>query len=595
MSNSTQKTQPPQVDVDQIIGLYNQGQLEQTVSLAESLAKQHPNALILYDILGAAYMGLKNADKTIESYQKALQLNPNHTDAHNNMGMALYDQGRFDEAVESYQRAVKLEPSFADAHYNLGNALKQTGDLKKAIESYKTSLAINPNDAEVLLNYGNTLKNYGEFDQAIAAYAQALKIDPNSMAAQTNMGNAIEEKTEIDENVSVYARVAKLEIISAEVISFNGLCLERKGYVDAAIESHKKALIIDPTCASAFFNIGNAHLQKGELEESIDSYKNCLKFEPNFIAAFENLEQLKIQMIKNLKNNKENHKFLNKMLLNLISKSLKIHILRAIKFFISENYQESLNCLYNYNSLLKDNKMEGKSEQDKKFYSGYADFLNRLIAKHPNSSVINKMKIYHIGDSHCLSYANCGLALGPNEFSIMPALTIGLKAYHLSQKNENKYKAITKYNLNSIPGQSIIFISVGEIDCRAYEGLIPTSQKTGTPLTELVQKTVSGYLTWFLNVNLTNKHKYFFFNVPAPIYREEFTLRKNQKVANVVHLFNETLKENLRKCSFGLIDVYEPTKAENGFSNNLYHCDKVHLDCRILDIIQDQIATSEMP
>ena len=105
MSNLTQQSQPPQAVLDQIIGLYNQGQLEQTVSLAESLAKQYPNALILYDILGAAYMGLKNTEKTIASYQKALQLNPNHTDAYNNMGMALYDQGRFDEAVESYQKA----------------------------------------------------------------------------------------------------------------------------------------------------------------------------------------------------------------------------------------------------------------------------------------------------------------------------------------------------------------------------------------------------------------------------------------------------------------------------------------------------------
>ena len=91
MSNSTQQSQPPQAAVDQIIGLYNQGQLEQTVSLAESLAKQYSKALILYDILGAAYIGLGNADKTIASCQKALQLNPNHTDAYNNMGMALYD------------------------------------------------------------------------------------------------------------------------------------------------------------------------------------------------------------------------------------------------------------------------------------------------------------------------------------------------------------------------------------------------------------------------------------------------------------------------------------------------------------------------
>ena len=53
MSNSTQ---PPQAALDQIIGLYNQGQLEETVSLAESLAEQYPNSLILYEILGATFV-----------------------------------------------------------------------------------------------------------------------------------------------------------------------------------------------------------------------------------------------------------------------------------------------------------------------------------------------------------------------------------------------------------------------------------------------------------------------------------------------------------------------------------------------------------
>ena len=289
MSNLTQQSQPPQAAVDQIIGLYNQGQLEQTVSVAESLAKQYPNALILYDILGAAYMGLQNADKTIASYQKALQLNPNHTDAYNNMGMALYDQGRFNEAVESYQKAVAVEPDFADAHYNLGNALKQTGDLRQAIESYRASLAIKPNDAEVLLNYGNVLKAYGDFGQAIGIYEKALKIDPNSAAAQTNMDNADEEKAEIDKNVVDYAKIAKLESGSAEIVSFTGTMLKARGYPDAAIDFYKQAVKIKPDYAEAYFFLGNTLKEKGGLSAAIDNYKKAINIKPNFALAKQNL------------------------------------------------------------------------------------------------------------------------------------------------------------------------------------------------------------------------------------------------------------------------------------------------------------------
>ena len=289
MSNPIHQSQPPQATIDQIIGLYNQGQLEQTVSLGESLAKQYPNALILYDILGAAYMGLKNTEKTIASYQKALQLNPNHTDAYNNMGMALYDKGRFDEAVESYQKAIKLEPSFADAHYNLGNALKQTGDLKQAIESYEASLAINPNDAEVLLSYGNALKDYGDFDQATEVYAKVLKVDPSLTAAQTNMDNAIKEKAEIDKNVADYARIIKLEISSAEVVSMTGTFLKAKGYLDAAIDSYEQAIKIKPDYADAYSNMGVALKDKGDLDAAIDSYKHAVKIKPDFAEAYSNM------------------------------------------------------------------------------------------------------------------------------------------------------------------------------------------------------------------------------------------------------------------------------------------------------------------
>ena len=289
MSNPIHQSQPPQAAVDQIIGLYNQGQLEQTVSLAESLANQYPNALILYDILGAAYMGLKNTEKTIASYQKALQLNSNHTDAYNNMGMALYDQGRFDEAVESYQNAVKLEPDFADAHYNLGNALKQTGELKQAIESYRASLAINPNDVEVLLSYGNALENYGNFGQAIEVYAELLKINPNSAAAQTNMDSAVEEQTELEKNVADYARVAKLEIGSAEVVRFAGSLIKAKGHLDAAINNYNKAIKIKPDYSEAYLNIGIVLKEKGELEAAIDSYKQAIKIKPDYADAYFNM------------------------------------------------------------------------------------------------------------------------------------------------------------------------------------------------------------------------------------------------------------------------------------------------------------------
>ena len=290
MSNSAK---PPQAVLDQIIGLYNQGELEQTVSLAESLAGQYPNTLLLYDILGAAHMGLKNADKTIASYQKVLQLNPNHTDAHNNMGMALYDQGRFDEAVESYQKAVKLEPDFADAHYNLGNALKQKGDLKQAIESYKSSLAINPDDIEILDVYGNALREYGNFSEAIEAYEQVIKIHPDYAEAYFNLGVAQKSSNEISAAIQSYKQAIKINPDFAVAYYNLGNALKGQGELDAAINSYKQAININPKYAEAYSNMGIVLKNKDDLNAAIESYKQAICIKPDYAEARQNLHAVK--------------------------------------------------------------------------------------------------------------------------------------------------------------------------------------------------------------------------------------------------------------------------------------------------------------
>ena len=335
MSNTIYQSQPPQAALDKIIGLYNQGHWKESASLAESLSEKYPSSLMLCDILGAAYLALRNAEKAIENYQKALQLNPHHTDAYNNMGMALYDQGRFDEAVESYQKAVEIEPNFADAYYNLGNALKQIGDLKKAIESYRASLAINSEDAEVLSNCGNALKDYGEPDQAIECYAKALKIDPNLTCVQANMDNVIAEKFEVNKMVNSkafqnyqrlaqetnfevplasepsqcqiqeliqYYNLGKFEVVLSKaeplvelfpkatvilnIMGSSNACLEN---YDMALTTFEQALKIKPDDFDVLNNMGNTQKDKGDLNAAIDTFKQALKLKPDNAAVYSNL------------------------------------------------------------------------------------------------------------------------------------------------------------------------------------------------------------------------------------------------------------------------------------------------------------------
>ena len=116
--------EPPQDQLQQLINLYQQGQLQQTVDSAIQLLSQFPNSLTLYNIQGAANAGLGQFDSAIDSFKQALKIKPDNAGVYNNIGNVLRDQGDLEAAIESYKKALKIKPEYADAYSNMGAVLK---------------------------------------------------------------------------------------------------------------------------------------------------------------------------------------------------------------------------------------------------------------------------------------------------------------------------------------------------------------------------------------------------------------------------------------------------------------------------------------
>ena len=166
-------------------------------------------------------------------------------------------------------------------------------------------------------------------------------------------------------------------------------------------------------------------------------------------------------------------------------------------------------------------------------------------------SLTPENKVYHLGESHCLSYAHRNIAIGGSNFRIAPRITFGAKAFHFSRTKHDSFKAITKAHFVSLPKNSKVFLSYGEIDCRPNEGFISAARKLDKPLEELIDQTTEGYVQWFLEQNAGQRHHLYFINVPAPVYDEKLTTDLNSEVARTVALFNAALKKY--SCSMALI------------------------------------------
>ena len=245
---------PPQEAINQLVNLYNQGQMAAVIEQTTSLTEQYPEAFIVWNILGAANKGLNRVADASNAFRRVTELNPDYADGYHNLGIVLQDQGKFDEAIASYTKALAVKPNHVGAYFNMGNALQNQGMLDEAIEAYNKALSLKPDFAEAYNNIGNAIQGQGMLDDAIEAYKKAVAIKPDFAEAYNNMGATLKNQGKLDEAIEALNKALSLSPDHAGTYNNMGNTLQEKHMLDAALVSYAKALAIKPDYADAYSN-----------------------------------------------------------------------------------------------------------------------------------------------------------------------------------------------------------------------------------------------------------------------------------------------------------------------------------------------------
>lgn len=286
--------------------------LQQAFSMYQQLQDRQGEKAALSG-LGAAYLGLANYSKAIESMQILLPIakatNDRKTEAQalGNLGIAYKESGKYDKAIESQQQALVLMQAIKDRQGegqvlgNLGNAYEAVGDYDKSIDAYQQSLSIaketkdRPGEAVSLANIGAIFANLGKYDQAIESYKQSLvlaqSINDKLGEANTlnNLGIAYQAQKNITKAIESYTQA--LAIARAindrrmEAITLGGLGLayaDQRDYTKA-IEQQQQTLKIAQAIGNrrleglALNNQGHTLFISGKLSEAEQKLQEALK------------------------------------------------------------------------------------------------------------------------------------------------------------------------------------------------------------------------------------------------------------------------------------------------------------------------------
>lgn len=245
-------------DAAAMLGKGEAGRAQAALEKLEALAKEHPDAAIVFYDIGVAKLALDDTDG----------------------------------ARKAWARATELDPALARAWLNLGVLSARAGRVDMALASFQSGTKYNPEDLELRVATVNALRALKKYDQAAAAAKEALAINSRELGIYTALAFVYLDTDRLDLARFILEK-GKLEIRSAEsdatLHAALGLVYLRQGYAGDALQSFLKATQLDPYQIEALQALGSYYLDNRAYADAAPYLERLVSRQPGAIGARLNL------------------------------------------------------------------------------------------------------------------------------------------------------------------------------------------------------------------------------------------------------------------------------------------------------------------
>lgn len=327
---------------NQMITLYNQGNLKQLSQTLLEMLKTNPNDIKILIGLANVY-----AQESVYEYnpaeastrarvyvEKALKIDPKNEWGLVVLGYTYEIEGNFIEAIKQYQKVLAINPNKGYYYTRLGHVLEMSGDYKGAVANYQKAIELT-SDASAFVNMARLYGKTGRIDLAEEYYQKAYSASTNN-----------EEKS------GIYASLGSIYSVSKE------RTLENK---NKAVEYLLKAVELNDKNSLAYSNLGNEYFKRLAEEKDETVFKENLK-------KIEEYFKLAVKINPNESN---------------------IYIWYGMTAIVLQKWQEAYDIFeVGLNKVEKDGRLFGQEKKDQKarFYVGQSILLAQDIDSEDNLS-----------------------------------------------------------------------------------------------------------------------------------------------------------------------------------------------------------------
>jgi tetratricopeptide (TPR) repeat protein len=138
--------------------------------------------------LGAIYFGQGNLDKAQELNERAIAAQPDHSAlAYANLVLIWQQRDEMDKSIESYEKAIQYDPNLATVWMNLTSVLTMKGEDERALKSAQKAAELEPDSALAQNNLAVALFFSGDYaisqNHLDKAKELGYSVDPKFAAA----------------------------------------------------------------------------------------------------------------------------------------------------------------------------------------------------------------------------------------------------------------------------------------------------------------------------------------------------------------------------------------------------------------------------
>ena len=140
---------------------------------------------------GKNYLDQRQAEQSVESFQRAVEIHPGDLDAALNLANALLASGRPQEAASAAAAAIAVNQHSAAGHYLLGCSRLRLGRFEEASQALQTAKNLDRTVNAVSFQLGRAHQGLGQFEAAAAQFREVIQYDSEHGAAHYNLSQAL--------------------------------------------------------------------------------------------------------------------------------------------------------------------------------------------------------------------------------------------------------------------------------------------------------------------------------------------------------------------------------------------------------------------